>query len=76
MSTDLPAPPPPCTPQCRPPRHSHYSPDLDATGITCGAGHLLWGILHGGPLPAKVVCLVCLAQGDLEQLLMRTGRGR
>jgi hypothetical protein len=65
-----------CTPLCRPPRHTHPSPDLNAAGVPCPCGSVNWSIMSGAPLPAAVACLTCYAQSDLEAVLLRNGRQR
>jgi hypothetical protein len=76
MVTDTPTPASACPRECRPPRHRHPSPDLNATAVPCPCGAVDWWVMSGGPLPAAVACGTCHAQTDLEQLLLRNGRRR
>lgn len=76
MITDTPTPASACSGRCRPPRHVHASPDLQATGIPCPCGAVAWAVLFGGAIPAAVACLTCHGQADLESMLLRNGRGR
>lgn len=69
MSTDANTGRAACTSLCRPPRHRHHSPDLDATGLPCSCGARRWALSYGGVLPVTMSCLACGQGVGLERLL-------
>ena len=60
---------PACSHMCRPPRHYHPSPDLDATGLPCSCGRCRWVLCYGGPLPVTMSCAACGQGMGLEKAL-------
>lgn len=55
-------------------RHNHASPDINALGERCWCGAILWRIMFGGLLPARVECESCKAGFNIGQRLRDCGK--